>query len=278
MTKAGMDIGSSLTKVVWEVEGKYCFRSTADKSIDEILEELKENQIKDLYISGIGTPDNELFNEFSVWKPKGDLIQNEIELQAEGSQKLLELGETPLEKYLLVSLGTGTSYTSINKNYVKKFPIGNSIGGGFIQGLSKLIGKEDFTNISKKAETGKSLDLLIQDNIPEKKGSFEGGLIISNFGKANQDSKLEDVYLGLINCVAITTIKDIYLMNMIPDYQIPKDIIFIGSTIANNPVMQNLFEHYSKLFLNKKAHFLENGEYSLALGAYHTTEKFEQIK
>ena len=269
--KAGIDFGTTLVKVVWKHENNYTFLSTAKQPLEEIIKELKKEGIKQLNIVGIKSRNIHRITglaDFELIAPKGDLITNEIELQANGLKKLLELENIPTDKFLIVSIGTGTSYTFVDKFNIKRFPLGNSIGGGYIRGIGELFGTKNYQEMVEHAVGGKILDYCIKDAIPEKEGTFEGELVIANFGKADSKSKNKDIYASTINCVVVSTIRDIMLIDMIPDFKVPDDIIYIGSTLSNNQLLKELLIKYSQM-IGKKPEFPFYGEYALAIGAYH---------
>ncbi|MBT5022070.1 hypothetical protein HOK51_06675 [Candidatus Woesearchaeota archaeon] len=275
---AGIDFGTTFTKAVWKAKDKdeYRFYSTAENQLEEIINQMKADDITQIYAAGINYKcAKKLKKEFKIIKNGEDKIQNEICLQVDGVRKLLNLKNKnkTLDEFLIVSIGSGTSYTLVRENKKLKFPFGSCIGGDFIKGLSTTYGSNDYNKMLKLANKGKSLDIKIKDLLPNKKFTFEGNLIISCFGKATNESKLEDIYHSIINCVAVSTIKDILVMNMIPKYVIPKNIVYIGSTIPNSP-LKKLLSKYT-LFIGKKAHFPKKPEYALAMGAYQQALKYE---
>jgi len=265
--KAGVDIGSSLVKAVWIKEEGYKLFSTADTPLEEIAQELKEDGIKRINVVGIGSH-ADYFKDFDIKTTEGDKIENEVRLQARGVKKMLE---NPDISFLLVSIGTGTSYTLVKGEKVIRFPLGNSISGGYINGLGKVLGMQDYNELVKLSAASMPLDLCVKDMIPEKAGTFEGELIIANFGKGTADSEKGRAYASVVSSVAVTSIRDIMLMNMMPAFQPPKDIVYIGSTVSRTPLLKNLLNQYS-IMIGKNPHFPKNGEFALAMGAYHMEE------
>ena len=274
---AGIDVGSSLTKVVWKAQD-YQFATTADKPLEVILEELRADNVKELYAAGIGSIPEQ--KDFIVYKTTKDVIANEILLQAKGAGVLLQRQGIFLDDFLLVSLGTGVSYTSVRKGEktydslgveeVQHFPLGSAIGGGFIQGLSKIINQRD-SGVQSLENTYAPLDLLVQDKLPEKIGTFEGSLVIAHFGKANENSHKEDVYKSIVHCVAVSTVRDVLLVGMVKDFPQHNHVVYVGSTVARNPSLQVLLQSYTQA-IGKIPHFVDKGEFSLAMGAYLEAE------
>jgi len=265
MTKAGVDFGSSLVKAVWVENGFKQYFSTADCSLKKIAYSMAQADVTQINVAGIGYSP-ERVQEFVSYGMKvksfeGDAILNEIQSQAHGARQLLE---EHIDNFLLVSIGTGTSYTSINGENTTKFPLGNSLGGGFLHGLGQVLGIQDYTKIAATNEA--SLDLCIKDMIPEKVGSFEGEMAIANLGKGKINSEKSSALASAVNIIASTTIKDIMLYGMIPHFQVPNDVVYIGSTISHTPLLKNLLQAYT-LAIGKTPHFPKRGEFALALGA-----------
>lgn len=267
--KAGIDFGTSLVKAVWMHGEGYKFVSTADGPLDEIVQQMKNDQVRELHIAGIGYSKDsyEQFGEFELRVKEGDPIENEVMLQSGGAKRLLEIEGYPLPQFLLVSMGTGTSYTLVTKEKATKFPLGNSLSGGLIQGLGKVLGAANYEEIARLAACGTPLDLLIKDMIPEKAGTFEGELVVANFAKGSVDSEKKDAYATIMSLVAVATIRDVMLVGMMPNFQVPEEVVFIGSTISRTPTLKNLLEMYSTM-IGKKPYFPVHGEFSLAMGAY----------
>ncbi|MBI2665395.1 hypothetical protein HYX12_02115 [Candidatus Woesearchaeota archaeon] len=268
--KAGVDVGTSLVKVAWINDGHFRFSSTADVKLEEITRQLSADGVRRIHLAGIGYSDDraKYFKDFEVRTAEGDPIENEVRLQAEGTRRLLQDSGYQGDSFLVVSIGTGTSYTLVTKDGATKFPIGNSLGGGFINGLGQVLGARDYTELATESTQGMPLDLCIKDMLPDKAGTFEGELVVANFGKATPASERSSAYASVISTVAIATIRDIRLLGMIPHFQPPDDVVYVGSTVARTPVLKNLLQAYSAV-IGKNPYFPEHGEFALALGAYH---------
>lgn len=225
---AGIDLGSTLIKIAIKKGKNIKFYSQADYSQKQLENILKENHITKKIYAGLKADKN---------------IAREIKLQVQGAQALARLPK----KFVLVSIGTGTSYTLVNGKKIKKLPLGNSLGGGFILGMGRALGFNNFQEICQQAEKGnlKNADIYFND------------LIVANLAKLNKKSKKQDITAGLMNVVAITTMKDLML------YKLNKEnIIVIGSTLKNNSCLKKLLKKYLR-----KVQFVKNGEFATALGA-----------
>lgn len=226
--KAGIDLGSTLIKIALQKGKKFKFYSQADYSKKKLFNILKNNNISKKILVGINADQN---------------IAREIKLQIQGSKALTKLPK----KFVLISVGTGVSYTIVNNNKINKLALGNSLGGGFLLGMSKICGFKDFNDLVKQAEYGdyKKVDLYFKD------------LIIANLAKLNKKTNKADLAAGLMNIIAITIYKDMML------YKLDKEkIYFIGTTLNNNSCLKKLLKKYLK-----NSHFIKHGEFATALGA-----------
>lgn len=269
--KAGLDFGSSLVKAVWVEQGFYQYLSTADCSLQKLAYQMAQADVTHINVAGIGYF-LERVQDFASYGMKiksfeGDPIQNEIELQAKGARQLLANGKYQGKEFLLVSVGTGTSFTLVRENTVAKLPLGSPFGGGFIHGLGNIFGAQSYAELAAEASKGTSLDLRVKDMISEKAGSFEGELIVAHFGKAKNGAKKEDIYATIISAVAAATIKNILGYNINPAFPIPEDVVYIGSTVSHTPLLKELLQSYS-LMIGKTPHVPKHGEFALARGAY----------
>jgi type II pantothenate kinase len=226
--KAGIDCGSTLIKIALQKGKSFKFYSQADYSKQQLDKILKQNFITKKIYTGLKADQN---------------IAREIKLQVQGVRALAKLPK----KFILVSIGTGTSYTLVSETSISRLPLGNSLGGGFIFGLGKALGFKDFKEITNAAKRG---------NLQNADIYFKN-LIVANLAKINQKTKKADLAAGLMNIIAITTMKDLML------YKVEKEnIVFIGSTLKNNACLKELLKKYFK-----KAIFIKNGEFATAVGA-----------
>ena len=253
--KAGIDLGTTLIKICYKKNNKYYFNSFNYSEVNKLVKLLKKENITEANIVGI----NKLPKQLSFIKPKRGLssssekINHEIKTQVKGLKKLSRLPN----KFLLVSIGTGTSYTRVNKNNIKKIELGNSLGGGFILGLAKLLEYKNWKDITNKAKKGhhKNVDIYYQD------------LIVSNLGNLSKNMSRHvsknDIAAGIMNIIAITTWKDIEIYNQ------DKNIVIIGGALKNNSYLKKLLKNYLTKS-KRKVYFISNGEFANSLGAFES--------
>ncbi|MBU0670537.1 hypothetical protein KKF29_00085 [Patescibacteria group bacterium] len=258
--KAGVDFGTTLTKATWKQGNHYKSISTADYKLVDFVKILKDHKITEINVAGLADMPKQ-FEYFQINTPKtNDLIKTEIETQVKGLKKLFSLNNQRLpQDYLLVSIGTGTSYTRVKNKKITKIPLGNSLGGGTLMGLAKILKIKDFNQLTDMAKKGdhKNADL------------YFGDLIVSNLGILSKDAihrvSRRDIAAGLMNILAITTYKDLSNYNH-SKYGKYKNVIYIGSTLRGNDCLKNLLKKYTEE-LDLKPIFISGGEYSTSLGA-----------
>lgn len=269
--KAGVDIGSTLTKVVWQEDGQWQFESTAQKPLEQILRQLQKQQIKQLHLSGIGLNHLPLIKGFDIRRRTGDVIMSELLNQVAGVNYLHALQhKIKLDDFLLVSMGTGTSYTRVRGAQVRKFPLGNALAGGFLYGMSKFMGYTsyfDFMNIAKEGKL-ENVELLLKDKMVETAETPMGDLLVSHLAKISAQSEKADIQAGFVNMVAIAAVRDMVLIDMVPEFSGYKKIVCIGSNLQEGGVLREALLQYQPL-VQKEFIFLNLGEFSNALGVYH---------
>ena len=108
-----------------------------------------------------------------------------------------------LDRMVVVSMGTGTSFISVDHGKFTHLG-GLGIGGGTLQGLSKIIFKaSDLDYVISMAMRGtvSSVDLQIGDICREELPGLPLDATASNFGKADTAAQAEDVAAGVINMI-----------------------------------------------------------------------------
>lgn len=293
MKHAGVDKGSSLTKVAFkDNDGNWIFLSTADHHPSAIARELANRGITELNVCGINRLDP-TFQDFKINCLPGNPIDNEIKLQANGVREMLRDAGYNIKKFLLVSVGTGTSYTFVQEKTATRFPIGNSLGGGFLNGLAHYlhIGNELWNPCDALSDSD-SLDLLVKDLMPVTSGTAMGDIMVANFGKIKTRSSagLNAIKTALLNVVAIAVSRDITILNLISGLTGKHAILYvigtllkmrgknnatvvIGSAIQRSANLRKMISSHCKKHLNIMPIFPDNAAYALAIGAYFMNKK-----
>jgi len=108
--------------------------------------------------------------------------------------------ETNHDRMVVVSMGTGTSLVKCDGTEIKHIG-GIGIGGGTLQGLSRLLLKtDDIKTVSELAREGdvSKINVLIGDISANPLPGLPMTAIASLFGNAQTDASREDIALGLI--------------------------------------------------------------------------------
>ncbi|MFH1240406.1 MAG: hypothetical protein V1672_04255 [Candidatus Diapherotrites archaeon] len=270
----GIDAGASFTDVVIfngeKVKNKkimYKFSIESEKlkqknkiNIKKFETFLKKNLSKNkIYVSKI----SEIKITGSSFKPKTILgikaqHRNEITSIAEGAKFI-----SGKNNFIVANIGTGTPFIRIHGKKAVHLG-GTGLGGGTIEGISKLVLKCHVSETEKLAMKGKnSLDLTVGDIVKGHVGIIPKDATASNFGKikGTKFSK-NDFAFSLINSVAESIGVMTYLAAKSEN---TKTIIFTGR-VANNKLVRKRISVALKIF-NLKPIFPKNAEYCTAIGA-----------
>ncbi|MEL7338965.1 MAG: hypothetical protein AAGM67_00660 [Bacteroidota bacterium] len=257
MKIAGVDGGCSTTKVSWFADrkgGAVVSMSTHDNDLESMIQIMKKDGITHIMPTGINVPET-LTSQFEVLEPKGDPISWEIKCHTVGV-KLLMNDPFPWN-CLIVSLGTGTSYTRCLFGKPFKIPIGNALGMGYLKGVGSFVtgdGGQALTSqeldvCAARAE-GESLDLKVKDFLPDHPAK---DLVVSHFGAAtwNDRNHKAERALSHLNVVTTSIAKDIGVYGLFC-----KHVIFVGGGTQMKTMMSQLKDWVT--FLGKEAHVVDS--------------------
>ncbi|CAM4340203.1 type II pantothenate kinase [Lacicoccus alkaliphilus] len=261
--KIGIDAGGTLLKIVYISEEETVYRKVSSLHIDDFIEELnREHPKADIRITGgkAGYMSRKLNHE----------VRHSIEFDATytGLKHLMKEQGIHIDRFVYLNVGTGTSFHQADADGQRRAG-GTGVGGGTLMGLSYLLtGVRDFKSIISLAKEGNrdAIDLKVHHIYAGDASPIPGDLTASNFGnvqpgdreKARHADELQAV-IGLV-AETVSTIG----INLAAGFD-TEDIIFIGSTLLDNDVMIDIINHYVSL-KGMKPHFIENGEFSGALG------------
>lgn len=269
----GVDVGSTLTKVaIRESNRPPRFQLVSRGPLSDVARLVETAMPVTLGLTGGGAaalasllnlPSVQV-NEFTAW--------------GTGASQLLS-GEPLPERYLLVSLGTGTSMMLVEGHSVVRKG-GTALGGGTILGLgAAMLGTPDFSHICSLAEAGSrdSVDLLVRDIYPDSDRPLKGDLTAASFGRLGREfgteTRPEDMACSVMRLVGenVALIAGGHAKNAGV-----QRIIYGGSTLRRNPALALVLEEVTGL-LGLEARVLEDGEFAGALGAMEwapRTDKF----
>jgi type II pantothenate kinase len=268
----GVDWGATLAKLAVQRRGEPpefrllpCAEPKACSRVLEELHALTEPDDVRIGVTGGGAdrltrelPGAVAINEFAAWG-------------AGGAHMLAATDAAPAQRYLLVSVGTGTSVLLVDGSSVTRVG-GTALGGGTLLGLAAgLIGGSDFAQIAKLARSGsrKHVDLLVSDIYPAGGIALAGDLTAANFGKlaprlvagdAVADADIAHALMGLLGenialvCAGLAAVSRV------------QRIVFGGSTLAGNDALVEILGGITRT-LGREPLFLPHGEYAGALGA-----------
>lgn len=171
---------------------------------------------------------------------------------------------THLDKLIVVSMGTGTSFVKVDGSHIEHIG-GIGIGGGTVLGLSKLLLKtQDIRQVVDLALKGDitNINLQIKDicNIPLPGLPLDA--TASTFGKADANSSPEDTALGIIYMVLQCIGQSVILAALNSDIC---DFILIGN-LTKLPQCNDIFPRLEDMY-NGHFHIPEYAEYRTAIGA-----------
>jgi len=205
----------------------------------------------------------------------GDAVAvNEFAAWGAGAAAMLADGDgggAPAERYLLVSLGTGTSVLLVDGMSVSRVG-GTALGGGTLLGLAAgLLGTAEFEEVVALARRGsrREVDLLVSDIYRAGGIPLAGDLTAANFGKlarrlrAGEPVAREDLAHALMGLLG----ENVALVctGLAATAQVRR-IVFGGSTLRGNEPLAEILGTITRA-LGREPVFLPRGEYAGALGA-----------
>lgn len=202
--RIGIDIGSSTTKIVAFEKERMLEPMVvrADSQMASLYgafgQYLHENglelaNVEGVYITGVGSK--------AVDKPVYGCPTYKIdEFIATGTGGYYL---TDKKEVIVVSMGTGSFFVKVTEDEMKHLG-GVGLGGGTICGLSSImLNTEDINEISEMSKRGDvaQIDLRIADISKQKLPGLNLEVTASNFGKADAQSRQEDIAAGIVHMV-----------------------------------------------------------------------------
>jgi type II pantothenate kinase len=259
---AGVDLGGSLTKIV-HGDGALEYAVLPSRDLAVIIAYLKTKKLNRLVLTGGGSvKQRAAFTDFDVE------TADEFEASIRGANYLLEHQGGVNFPYALVSIGTGTSVSKVERTGGERFT-GTAIGGGTIVGLGGLLTAErEYASIIAKARRGdrSSVDILVRDIYGGDLPGLSGDVTASNFGKAvvAATAKPEDLGRATLQMIGevVAVIACLAAANMGA-----KEVLYIGASLRDNPVLVEVLESVTK-FMRQQPRFVQHSEHAGAVGAW----------
>src|SRR5262249_25193161 len=167
-------------------------------------------------------------------------------------------------RYLLVSLGTGTSVLSVEEGRVERGG-GTALGGGTRLGLGQLLlGGESFAELAALAEHGdrRSVDLLVGDIYRGTDAPLLRDLTAASFAKL-ASTRPEDLAHALMGLVGENVAL---LCGGFARGSSVEGVVYCGSTLSENPALRRIVAEITTLFGDRPG-FLARGAVRGAVGA-----------
>ena len=259
---AGADVGATLVKLALrDASGDTSTETLPVDALDAVAERLRTLAADRVGLTGGGAP--RLAERLERPPP----TVGEFEAWAEGARQLL--GNAAPERFLVISVGTGTSALLVEPGRVSRAG-GTALGGGVILGLgAALCGERDFDAIAALAQRGdrRRVDLLIRDIYPGGDFVLPGDVNAASFAKLSRAdappadaADLAHAIMGLVGenvgliCAGLAARAGVDL------------IAFGGSTLRANPALTAILGGVCTA-MGHSPHFLADGQYAGALGA-----------
>ena len=262
--KIAFDFGITNTDIVIEKNNDLEFYSFPSEEVElsfvlKILSEIKLDitEISEIAVTGGKSSDlDDSINSIPIIKI------NEVQAIGYGARELYKIKDS---KFMVVSTGTGTACVGyVNKEF--NHLGGISVGGGTLQGLSKLtIDINKSNEIEELAAIGNknNLDALIGE-VVNNIGSLNPKITASNFSKARDNSNLsnKDIASSLSNMVGEVIGTVAYLNALLLDVD---NVYFIGRVSTLNTVKNGIEKRLNLCGI--KGNYKEKQDFGNAIGA-----------
>ena len=258
----GVDAGASLIKLaVRDADGRSAYRLFPREAIERVAGEVESAGPDRVGLTGGGAAqlagllsmDTARVDEFSAWR--------------RGAERLLGPAGMGDGRFLLVSLGTGTSVLLVDGSKTTRVG-GTALGGGTVVGLGAgLIGVGDFDALAALARRGdrRRVDLLVSEVgdvplPPDVTASALAKLARPPSAAPREPADVAHAVMGLVGenvalvCNALAAACGV------------GRIVYAGSTLRENPALVDILAGLTRV-LGHEATLLPHGEFAGALGA-----------
>ncbi|MFC4354643.1 type II pantothenate kinase [Chryseomicrobium palamuruense] len=265
----GIDAGGTLVKLAYKSESNQIHTTYFLSSRFDLVKQWIENKFDHPKICMTGGRAKQLQNFLGT-----ENYQYVVEFDAtvRGVLYQLDKNHIDIQQAIVTNIGTGTSIHHLFETQHTRLG-GTGIGGGTLMGLSKkMAGTMVFGEIVERSSMGsrKHIDVLVEDIYQENQLPIKGSLTASNFGAllhSEEEVNSDNDYLAGIQGMIGEVISSLSIQAA--DTKNVEDIIYIGTTLENNEMLQNVIASYTTL-KNKRAVFLPEHGYSGAIGALLT--------
>lgn len=264
MRTVGIDAGATLCKLALSSERLQTelFPSTELEAVRARIERWGPE-----YIVATGGGARKLGGEIAgvqvQWVP-------EVDAWARGAPLLARREGVELpERYLLVSLGTGTSVVEVRGDDAVRVG-GTALGGGTLLGLGQLLlGIGSFREVTELAARGnrQQVDLLVGDIYPDGGAPLAPEVTAANFGKL-ASTRREDLAQALMGLVG----ENIGLIcGGLAQTHGLDTVVYGGSPLTDNPLLQQTLSLVTRAF-GGTVHLPASAAFCGAVGAVLSAE------
>ena len=261
----GIDVGISTTKIVGLREGRVIspIRITAADQVTSLYgafgkflhdNRIELSDVEQVMVTGVGSAYIDK-NIYGIPTKKVD------EFVADGLGARFESG---LDKAIVVSMGTGTSFVQCEGDEIRHIG-GIGIGGGTLQGLARvMLNTHDPMQIDTLAKQGNihNINLLIGDISKHPLPGLPMDATASLFSKAQYDAPKEDIALGIVYMV-LQAIGSAAILSALNSGI--KDFVLIGN-LTLWPQCKDIYPMLEK-FYKVRFHIPKYAEFCTAIGA-----------
>ena len=261
----GIDVGISTTKIVGIRKGEIIapIRITAVDPITSLYgafgkylhdNDIRLEDVERVMLTGVGA--GYVKNDV-LGVPTGKTE----EFLADGLGARFESG---LNRAIVVSMGTGTSFVRCEGNQMQHIG-GIGIGGGTLQGLSRiLLNTSDIKHVASLAMQGdiSHIHLLIGDISPQALPGLPMNATASLFARAQSNAAQEDIAAGIIAMVLQTRGSASVLAAQDSGC---RDMVLIGN-LSQLPQCKEIFPALEKLY-KVRFHIPKYSQFCTAIGA-----------
>jgi type II pantothenate kinase len=227
-------------------------------------------------LSELLTGDARRIGEFDAWGTGVNRLLSSIGSDPPGSDAP-KGAPAAQQRFLLVSLGTGTSVLLIDADRAQRVG-GTPLGGGTVVGLGAALTGATFEELCRLARGGSAaaVDLRVADIYGPHEIPLAGDLTAANFGKLAREltraagapalasaERRADLAAGVMGLVGENIALICAGLAAATDAQ---SIVYAGFTLRDNPRLIEILSEVTAL-CGCRACFLPNGEFAGALGA-----------
>ncbi len=262
----GIDVGISTTKIVGIDEHEMVISPIRIKATDPITSlygafgkylhdnHIKLEEVEHVMLTGVGS---------------AYIDENIYGLPTSKSEEFFADGlgakyESKLDRMIVVSMGTGTSLVQCDGDNIRHIG-GIGIGGGTLQGLSRIMLKtDDVMQIAELAKDGdiSNINLLIRDISAKPLPGLPMTATASLFSNAKANASREDIACGLIFMVLQSIGSSSILSSLGSGI---KDFVLIGN-LTLLPQCKQVYTAMEKLY-NVRFRIPKYSEFCTAIGA-----------